>query len=457
MIQKFIIVNLALSAIFLVISCSLPKETAVGRIIPPLTFSGHESDALSSGRINWRTYFNDPFLAKLIDTALVRNFDLKMALQQIEIANALHKISKGASVPTLQAEGSTFFSNIKNDENKSNSQYSVGLRSSWEIDLWGKMMNSRKAAGARLLADQYGKQLVQTILISDLAKAYFELLAFDAELQIIEKNIRLQSAALDIVKVQKQAGKATDLAVQQFEAQLLNTQAQRSEFERMITTSESYINLLLNRMPQSVERSNSFTSKQLLDSLRVGVPVNLLENRPDIIEASLLLEAKGYDVKSARRAFYPSLKIEPYWGLGSSQPKTLFNSASQVLEITNGLVQPLLQQRTLKGALKIREAEQKQAFYNYEKVLIKSITEVQESLDKLSIIEQELRVKKKEVEVLIKAINAANDLYAYGYANYLEVINAQKNARESEIALITTQKEQYLILINLYRALGGGR
>ena len=282
--QKFLIVNLMLVTVALVLSCSVPKGTASSKLVPPHTFSGHESDSLSSGKIYWNTYFNDSFLANLIDSALVRNSDLKMALQQIEIAHVLYQISKASTTPTLQIGSTAFLSNRKNDESKA--EYSLDLRSSLEIDIWGKMKNSKKAAKARLLADQYGKQLVQTILIADLAKAYFELLAFDAELQIIEKNIRLQSVALEIVKVQKQAGKATDLAVQQFEAQLLNTQSQKNEFERMIVTSESYINRLLNRLPQTVERRKSFNSTQLLDSFSAGIPFQLLENGPDIREAS---------------------------------------------------------------------------------------------------------------------------------------------------------------------------
>lgn len=449
---KYILKPLCLIVCVSVFSCSVPKQTTLTRSVLPETFEGQKADTLAATDLNWKTYFQDKYLIQLIDTALLNNYDAQMAIEQIEMANAYYKMSRGALYPTAEIGTSATFGKSKEKPDWS-SDYSINLNSSWEIDLWGKLRSTKKAARARFLASQSGKQLIQTTIISEVSQAYYELLAFDLELEIMEKNIRLQKAALDIVRVQKQAGKATDLAVQQFEAQLFSSQAQKNSIQQQIIASENYLNRLLNRLPQPVARNKSPQNQLLPDILSAGVPFQLLQNRPDVKEASLLLEAAGFDLKAAGKAFLPTLKIQPIIGFDAARLK----NGSFVFESVNGLIAPILQQNLLKGNYRIMQSQQRQAWFSYEKTVKQSISEVQTNLDKLATIEQEIVNRKNEVDILEKAVNTATDLYAYGYATYLEVINAQKSAREAELALTNIQKEKNLTTIDLYCAIGGGK
>ena len=449
---KYILKPLGLIVCFSAFSCSVPRQTTLTKSVLPETFNGQKADTVAATDLSWKAFFQDKFLIQLIDTALLGNFDVQMAIEQIEIANAYYKMSRGALYPTAEIGTSVTFGKSK-EKPEWSSDNSINVISSWEIDLWGKLRNSKKAARARLLASQSGKQLIQTTLISEVSQAYCELLAFDSELEIMEKNIRLQKAALDIVRVQKQAGKATDLAVQQFEAQLYSSQAQRNSIQQLIIDSENYLNCLLNRLPQPVHRGKSPQNQLFPNVLNAGVPLQLLLNRPDIMEASLLLEAAGLDLKAAGKAFLPTLKIQPIIGFDAARMK----SGTFVFESLNGLFAPILQQNLHKGNYRIKQSQQRQAWFNYEKTVKQSISEVQTNLNKLAAIEQEIVNRKNEVDILEKAVNTATDLYAYGYATYLEVINAQKSAREAELALTNIQKEKSLTTIDLYRAIGGGR
>jgi NodT family efflux transporter outer membrane factor (OMF) lipoprotein len=439
-----------------VLSCSVPKEANITKQAVPQNYNEQSADSTNSGSIHWKTFFKDEKLQKLIDAALAQNVDVQMALQQIEISNAYLKMSRGAFFPSAQISATQQIDGNVSGNSGSSGNYSVNLNSSWEIDLWGKLCNSKKAAKARFLASQNGRQLIQSMLIADLSKSYFELMALDLRLDIIEKNIKLQTSALEIIIVQKQAGKATDLAVKQFEAQLHNTQAQKFETERLIIALETGINVLLNRMPQKVERGK-IDNQTFPEKLNVGIPVQLLNNRPDLAEASLLLDAAGFDAKAACRAFYPSLVIQPFVGFSAANPSGLFNSTSAVWGLMNGLTAPLFSKKVLKGTYRIKQAEQKQALLHYQHVLVQGISEVQSTIDKIRSIDLELLQRKNEVAVLDSAIAVSNDLYAYGYANYLEVISAQKNVRDAELALTTIQKERFFLVIDLYKALGGGR
>lgn len=449
---KYILKTLCLIVCVSVFSCSVPRQTTLTKSVLPKTFSGQKTDTVTVTDLNWKTYFQDKYLIQLIDTALLNNYDAQMAIEQIEMANAYYKMSRGALYPMAEIGTSATFGKSKEKPDWI-SDYSISLNSSWEIDLWGKLRSTKKAAKARLLASQSGKQLIQTTIISEVSQAYYELLAFDSELEIMEKNIRLQKAALDIVRVQKQAGKATDLAVLQFEAQLFSSQAQKNSIQQLIIASENYLNRLLNRLPQPVARNKSPQNQLLPDILSAGVPFQLLQNRPDVKEASLLLEAAGFDLKAAGKAFLPTLKIQPIIGFDAARLK----NGSFVFESVNGLIAPILQQNLLKGNYRIKQSQQRQAWFSYEKIVKQSISEVQMNLDKLAAIEQEIINRKNEVDILEKAVNTATDLYAYGYATYLEVINAQKSAREAELALTNIQKEKNLITIYLYRAIGGGK
>jgi outer membrane protein, multidrug efflux system len=413
-------------------------------------------DSSQTSKLNWRLFFNDPNLNKLIDTALTNNSDLRHAIQQIEIANNYYRMSKGAFWPSLGLDAGYVPSNGWYKTNPPLG-YGINLSSSWELDLWGKMNNQKKGAKARFLASEQGLKMVRTALISELAKAYYELVFLDQELIVTDKNIHLQSNALEIVKVQKDVGKATNLAVLQFEAQLLASKTKRFEIERQIIHFENIINLLLNRGYQPIIREQRVNLNSIAQIALREIPSSEIANRPDIAEANLQLQAAGYDVKVAQKAFYPSLVIQPNIGLLTDIPSQLLNPITLSWGIFSHLTAPIFQNYLLKGQLKIREAERKQALINYQHKLYKGYAEVSENISKIESTQNEILILNDQVTVLDSAVSNSHDLYVYGYASYLEVINTQKSVQEAEFKLIAIKKEQCLLWIDLFRSLGGGK
>lgn len=448
--------------------------------IPPLplpgTYAG-QSDTSTIGEKPYRNLFTDTYLVALVDTALNRNPDLRIALQRIEAARGVFGIQQGALLPQVDAVASVgvdrygrytlngvgnfdtnFSPNISSEQRIPNPtpDYFLGLRTTWELDLWGKLRNRRRAAFLRLLASQEGRNLVVTSLIADVAGLYYTLLALDGELEIIGENIELQQQALNLVEVQKAAGRVTELAVQQFRAQLLDTRSREGQIQQEIVQTENRLNYLLGRYPQPIARGASIEKQSLPPGIRAGVPVQLLRRRPDVRQAERELEAANVDVAVAQAEFWPSLRLSPYVGFNAFRPEVLLNPQSLATGVLAGLTAPVFNRRLLKGNLLIAESQSREAFYVYQRSLLNGVSEVVTSLKGLENYRNVADLKRQEVAVLRQATTTSNELFANGYATYLEVITAQRSVLETELALISTRRAQFQSLVDLYRALGGG-
>ncbi|WP_420147664.1 efflux transporter outer membrane subunit [Spirosoma sp.] len=452
----------------------------------PTSYTGHlntaganvaSTDSTNIGNWPHQNIFADPNLVALIDTALLRNLDLKIALQRIEMARANLIITQGALVPRVDAVatagidryGRYTLNGVGNfDTNLSGNvsgaslipnptpDYFLGLRSSWEVDIWGKLRNRRRSAFTRVLASQEGKNLIVTSLTADVARLYYSLLALDAELEIIGDNIELQQKALELVQVQKEAGRVTELAVQQFRAQLLNTRALEGRVRQDIIEAENQLNTLLGRYPQSIPRGASIEKQSLPTGVSAGVPAQLVRRRPDVRQAERELEAANIDIAVAQASFLPSLNLTPYVGFNAFRPEVLLNPQSLALGILGGLAAPIINRRELKGNLAITNAQSREAYYTYQKAMLTGVSEVVSNLKRLDNFRSVADFQTQEVTVLRQAARTSDDLFANGYANYLEVITAQRNVLEAELSLINTKRSQFLALVDLYRALGGG-
>ncbi len=463
----------------LVAACKASEPTPLPASRPlPSAFQTTTTDTASLGDVSWREFFRDPYLVGLIDSALQQNPDVLAAVQQVEMARANVLLSRGALLPQISAVGAAgvekfgdytmsgvgnFDTNLSPNinENQKVSQplvpdYFLGLRSAWEVDLWGKLRNAKKAAHTRLMASEKGRQLVTTALISEVAHRYYYLLALDREKTILDNNVRLQQTALEMVKVQKEAGRATQLAVQQFEAQLLNTRGLKAEKEQEIIAVENQLNQLLGRFPQPIPRSQSLDDQQLLQQVKAGVPTSLLRRRPDLQQAELELQAAQADVEAARAAFLPSLVLSPYVGFNSFNASLLFKPASVAFGILGGLSTPLLNRSGIKADFRRADAAKIQAYHAYQKSILTGVSEVVTTLREIENYRQAAALKEQEVQVLQSAVSTSNDLFASGYANYLEVITAQRGVLEAELKLTATKRTVLQATVNLYRALGGG-
>ncbi|WP_159472317.1 TolC family protein [Dyadobacter sp. 3J3] len=436
-----------------------------------------QTDSTGIAAIQWKSFFKDPNLIALIDTALLNNPDLKMAVQRIEMAKSNIFLAKGALLPAINAEVSgggrkfgdytmdgvgnydtNFSENLDSDRKLPAPfmpDYFVGFRSTWEVDIWGKLRTQRKAAYTRFLATQKGRNLVVTSLIAQVSRLYYELLAMDSELAIIQKNIVLQQSAVENIKIQKEGGRANELGVRQFTAQLLNTQSLEIQINQRIVEAENNLNFLLGRFPQKITRSGKL-NENLPERVQTGIPSKMLVRRPDIQQAELELLANHADLQAARLAFLPSLNITGLLGFNAFKGSLLFNPGSIAYSALGGLAAPIFNRKALKAGQKRFEAASLESLFAYNKAILTGFQEVSTSMKKIENTKKISDFKKQEVDVLQLAVVTSRDLFTTGYATYLEIIAAQKNVLEAELALTEVQKDQHLALIDLYRSLGGG-
>jgi len=440
----------------------------------PTSFQNQKNNADTIAGIKWRQYFTDTLLLKLIDTAISNNMDLQMALQRIEMSRSSVKLANGALLPkvdlnigagvrrfglyTMDGAGNATTEITPGQNIPVNlPDYYLGLQSSWEIDIWGKLRNQRKSAISQYLSSIEGTNFVISNLVADVAIYYNELLALDNELDIIKQTIRKQQEALEVVKLQKEAGRANELAVQQFNAQLLNTQVLEKNALQQITETENKINFLLGRYPQAIERAKGDFFKEIPQQISAGVPSELLANRPDVRVAEFQIEASKFDLKAAKAAFYPNFNITASFGFQAFNPEFLFSSpASIAYSVMGTLVAPIINMKALEAQFNTAQANQLTAMYNYQKAILNAYVEVANELSNIQNLHQINALKKQQSEVLKQAVDSSNELYKYARASYLEVLMAQQNALQANLELIQATKQQRLSIINIYKALGGG-
>jgi NodT family efflux transporter outer membrane factor (OMF) lipoprotein len=440
----------------------------------PAAFAANATDTANVGAVNWRQYFVDPNLIQLIDTALQSNYDLRIALQRIQVAQsdvllqeaALKPIVEGAAAAGLTKFGLYTMDGAGNagtpivDERNVPvhlPDYFIGLQSSWEIDVWGKLRNRKKAAFSRFLASVEGKNFVQTNLIAAVATNYYELLALDAALNVLDETITLQENALAIIRVQKEAGVANELAIKQFEAQLLNSRSLRVETLQSIVENENEINFLLGRYPQPIVRSTVGVMQAVPPQIRLGIPSHLLQNRPDIRQAELELIASKADLNAAKAAFYPSVNITGYAGFQAFRLDLLLTRPeSFAYGLLGGLTAPLINRRAIQAEFNRADAYQLEALYNYQQTIINAYTEAYNQVANVNNLAQMYDLRTQEVNTLLQGIDIASELFRTGSANYLEVLFAQQNMLQSRLTLLDIKNRQFNAVIHLYKALGGG-
>ncbi|MBF4518973.1 TolC family protein [Flavobacterium sp. ANB] len=471
---KNIVVFSFVTACLLAISCKTPQNTTEIKSKPlPESFAISSIDTNTVATKSWKTFYTDPYLIKLIDTALVNNYDVLMSLQKIKAAQSDVLFSKGAMLPNLSAAATAGVSRFGQytmdgagnngteiyngtDIPKNLTDYFIGLQTSWELDVFGKLKNQKKAALARVLSSEAMRNVVTTNLIAEIATNYYELLSLDQSIKIIDKNIAIQENALEMVVIMKETAVSNELAVKQFRAQLLNIKAMKFELLQQITETENKINFLIGSYPKPIDRETSFIDANLPKEINFGIPSALLQNRPDIKMAEFDMLASKADVKSAKAAFYPTLSITGSVGYQALKPDLLFNPQSVAYNILGGLTAPLINRSAIRASFNKANASQIDAMYNYQKTILNGYIEVNNEMMRMNNLKGSFELKSDESNTLNQSIDIATDLFKFGRANYLEVLNVQQNALEAELDLIDVKKQQFQSIVNIYKAVGGG-
>ncbi|WP_266369326.1 TolC family protein [Tellurirhabdus rosea] len=431
-------------------------------------------DSTNSAKVSWREFFTDPHLKDLIETALKNNQELNITLQEIQIAQNEVRARQGEYQPFVGLRGGTSVdkvsrytlpgatvdaTEIKPGKHTPDPLGNVfaGAVATWEVDIWHKLRNAKKAAVNRYLASVEGKNFMVTNLIAEIANSYYELLALDNQLEILRQNIEIQSNALHIVRLQKESARVTELAVRRFEAQVLNTRSLQYNVQQQIVETENRINFLVGRFPQPVARNPKDFNKLVPTAVQAGIPSQLLQNRPDIRRAEQELEAAKLDVKVARARFYPSLGISAGLGFQAFNPAYLLKAPeSLIFSLAGDLAGPLINKNAIIADYNSASARQVQAVFNYERTILNAYIEVANQLSRISNLEKSYDLKAKEVDALTQSITISNSLFGSARADYMEVLLTQREAQESRFDLVETKMQQLNATVSIYRALGGG-
>lgn len=418
-------------------------------------------DSASLADISWENLFTDPVLQKHIKTGLQNNFDIRIAIQNITAAEAYLKQAKASYFPSLSGNATWTHQQLARNSqfgsffNGAIDQYQLSGNLSWEADIWGKIRSNKRAAAASYLQTIAANQAVKTQVITDIAATYYQLLSLDAQLEVAQQTLGNRNESVETIQALKEAGSVNEVGVKQTEAQKYATELIIADLKNSIVILENYMSLLLGEEPMAIERT-TLAQQQLNPDIKLGFSASLLRNRPDVIAAEYGLVNAFELTNVARSNFYPSLTLTASGGLQSIDLKEWFSANSLFANIVTGLAQPIFNQRQIRTQYEVSKAQQEQAYIEFEQALVNAGREVSDALANYENETLKLSIREKQVDALTKAADYSDELLEYGMVNYLEVLTAKDNALNSELNLLDNKYRQYLAIIDLYKALGGG-
>ena len=462
--------NRCLFILLTVSACKVSKNIETPKPALPDNFrnAAVTGDTTSIASLQWNSFFMQADLQKLIDSAIIRNYDLQVALKNIEASRLLFKQVKWNYVP--QADLNVSANSYRYSNNSLNglsanqylgganvNNFSADVSLSWEADIWGKIHNQQKSAFAAYLQTAEAKKLIQTNIVASVSQGYYNLLMLDEQLNIAQTNVKLNDSTLHIIRLQYDAGQVTSLAVEQSEAQLQAAAELVPQFEQNITLQENALRILTGTLPGKVERSTTLEQIPVPAGLYAGVPSAILSRRPDVKSAELSLVIANANVGISKAAMYPSLSITADGGLNSFRASNWFNIPSSLFGVVGGsILQPLLDHKTLSTQYQVAEVEREKAVIQFRQTVLNAVGEVSDALVKIEKLKQQQAIAASRVSTLQHATANASLLFKNGMANYLEVITAQSNVLQSELELASIKRDELTAVSDLYRSLGGG-
>lgn len=422
-----------------------------------------QQDSLSIATLSWKEVFTDVQLNQYIDQALTNNLDIRMALQNIEVAQAYLRQGKAAYFPTLNASGAYSYSTQSLNsmmgqamsERTYNDQFELGVNASWEADIWGKIKSSERAASATYLQTIAAHQAVKSNLVAGVASTYYQLLAMDEQKKLIQETIANREQSVETIEALKEAGQVTQVAVRQTEAQLISAKSMLLDVENNIKLLENTLSILLGENPQNIERS-TLNAQNINMDLNVGVPIQLLSNRPDVMAAEYAMINSFELTNVAKSSFYPSLRLTANGGLQSMDFDKFFSANSLFASIVGSLTQPILNGRQIRTQYEVRQAQQEAALLNYKQTVLLASKDVSDALYTYQTNVEKQVLKQQEYEAYQDATSYSEELLNYGMANYLEVLTARENALNAQLNVINSKFGKLNATVQLYKAVGGG-
>ncbi len=412
------------------------------------------SDTASFGNLPWRQVFTDPQLQSLIEKGIANNTNMLNAALNVKIVEDQLMVAKLAFVPsfTFSPQGTI----ASWDGNPATKTYSLPVTASWNLDLFGNLLNVKRSAQMALLATKDYQLVVQTKIISNIANMYYTLLMLDKQLQVVEDMAKLTEETWNIMKIQKELGRVKETSVQSAEANMYSVKAQSTDLKRQIRETENSLSLLLGQQAQTIQRG-TFEGQSLPSQFSTGVGIQLLANRPDVHYAEMSLAQCFYDVNAARSKFYPSITISGTGAFTNSGGAGITNPGKWLLSAVGSLVQPIFAHGQIVAGLKVAKAKQEQAFNTWQNAVLSAGSEVSNALVLYNSSNEKSELEAKQVESLKKNVEYNKMLFNDGSATYLEVITAQQSLLNAELSKVADDFYKMQAVVNLYYALGGGR
>lgn len=411
------------------------------------------ADTVSLGSRPWREVFADPALQSLIEQGLAGNTDLQSALLRVKQAEATLLSSRLAYLPSLKLAPEGTISSF--DKQSATRTYQLPVAASWEVDLFGNLLNAKRGAKTALLQSEGYQQAVQTQLIATIANSYYTLLMLDRQLAISEETTCNWEQSVATMKALKAAALTNEAAVTQSEANYYMVKATLPDLRRQIREAENSLSLLLGQAPQQISRSG-WQPLELPEQLSAGIPLQLLANRPDVRQAEMALASAYHNTNGARSAFYPQITISGSAGWTNNAGEAIRNPARFLATAVGSLVQPLFNKGTNIARLKIAKAQQEEALLNFRQSLLNAGSEVSNALYQFHSSGEKSKQRIRQIASLNNSVAYTQELMRLGTSTYLEVLTAQQSLLTAQLTEVSDYFEQMQAVINLYRALGGG-
>lgn len=437
-------------------SCGIYTKYKPAETVPDSLYGANVeiADTANFGNSDWKEIFTDSYLQIYIDQALQNNTDYQSAQLRIEEAKATLLSSKLAFLPSFALAPQGTISSF--DSQKATKSYELPVTASWELDIFGRMRNSKKQAQALYAQSVDYKQAVRSQLIANVANTYYTLLMLDEQLKLSEETAEAWKETVGAARALMDAGQYNEAGVSQMEATYYSVQASVVDLKEQINQTQNTLALLLAETPRNYERGK-LADQVMPDDLSIGVPLQMLSNRPDVRSAERSLEAAFYVTNQARSAFYPSIVLSGSAGWTNAAGSIIVNPAKFIATAVGQLTMPLFNRGQNIAQLRIAKAQQEEASLSFQQTLLNAGAEVNDALTAYQSSKLKTELYQKQVESLEKTVTSTSLLMEYGTTNYLEVLTARQSLLNAQLTQVSNRFTEIQSVISLYQALGGGR
>lgn len=442
-------------------SCSIyrkyqrPEDLPVDSLYRADLVDTASADTVSLGYMPWEEMFTDPHLQNLIQTGLEHNVDLQSAILRVEQAQAQLTASKWAYAPSLNLTPQGGLTSI--NAGKPSWSYNVGGAVSWNIDLFGSLLNAKRGAQATLLQQQAYQQAVRSQIIATIANSYYALLMLDEQVRISNENVAIWKEQVRTMEAMLRVGKTNESAVTQARANLYGLEASNADLNRQLHETENSICTLLGMPYFEIERG-TLDAQTMPEEIKAGVPLQLLSNRPDVFQAEMALASAYYSTNQARSAFYPSITLSGSAGWTNSLGQAIANPAGWLLSALGQLTEPIFNNGKLRANLKVSKAEEEIARLNYRQALLNAGEEVNNALHAIQTNEIMLEKHRAQCQDLQRTLTTTEYLFRNSSGTtYLELLTAQQSLLSAQLNAVSDQYQLLQSVVTLYQALGGGK